>query len=709
MMDEVYSDKELIIKKEQVMKRLKEKQQIENQTYRKLVKLESEFYSIKTSRLLHAIKPQTIKSKIWIIGAYVLNRRNRKNLYSIKYKNKQAENDLKKYRQMIYTKGFTHVGLENLQALFIKTNNKYLKRAIAWELLLWYANKNTIYSAKMAIYHLADALKGTVSKDEIRHKTIVGAECFRKLGKHERAKQLIYHALEIKQHPDLLMALANLADSNEEKINLINKVYESYKLIPLKMPNKSKPLAYDDLQTIPQNLIKSKKHKVSIILPAYNSEVGIKIAIDSILQQTWNNIELIIVDDCSTDSTVDVIKEYMKNDDRIKLLSTELNSGPYVARNIGLKHASGEFVTINDADDWSHCQKIEIQVNHLIAHPHIIANTSEQARMTEDFYFHRRGTRGKYLFTNLSSLLFRRKEVMDKLGYWDSVRFAADGEFMRRLSLVFGKNTTIDLKTGPLSFPRQSDLSLTGNSAFGYNGFFMGARKFYFDSFKQYHHFTNDLYYGEIPQKRQFPVPYPMLPARKKTDRNFDIVMIADFYRIKDDAVKLLVEEIKKNQELGLKTGLAQMYKYEAGIERSFHKVLFELINEEDVQMIVYGEEINCKLVIIRNVSSLEQWQKYLPKVNTLYSIIIIDELLEKQYNKHSKINLRNCLMQNMTYFDNKGIWYPVNEEVKHQLKSVHETKYINLKNDTWVIDDVQNESTYEKRIKGWLVEKQWM
>src|SRR5699024_7475390 len=100
---------------------------------------------------------------------------------------------------------------------------------------------------------------------------------------------------------------------------------------------------------------------------------------------------------------------------------------------------------------------------------------------------YRRGTRGKYIFSNMSSLLFRRQAIQEKLGYWDSVRFAADGEFKRRMIRVFGKQAVIDLQTGPLSLPLQSEDSLTASSAFGYHGAFVGVRKEYVDSFELYH------------------------------------------------------------------------------------------------------------------------------------------------------------------------------------------------------------------------------
>src|SRR5699024_3345674 len=146
---------------------------------------------------------------------------------------------------------------------------------------------------------------------------------------------------------------------------------------------------------------------------------------------------------------------------------------PYIARNIALEKATGEFVTVNDADDWSHPYKICHQVTHLIEHADVIANTTEQVRMTEDLTFYRRGLAGMYIFSNMSSLMFRRVKVMKALCYLDADRFGSDGEFKRRLIRFFGKDAVVDLQTGPYSFTRQSSDSLTGKKAFGYYGFFV--------------------------------------------------------------------------------------------------------------------------------------------------------------------------------------------------------------------------------------------
>ncbi len=92
-----------------------------------------------------------------------------------------------------------------------------------------------------------------------------------------------------------------------------------------------------------------RNEKISIIMPAFNAENYVFCAVQSCLEQTYENWELIIVDDCSTDSTIKEIQKF--NDSRIRLYKLDQNSGPGMARNIGLEKCSGEWITVLDADD----------------------------------------------------------------------------------------------------------------------------------------------------------------------------------------------------------------------------------------------------------------------------------------------------------------------------------------------------------------------
>ena len=91
--------------------------------------------------------------------------------------------------------------------------------------------------------------------------------------------------------------------------------------------------------------------KVSVIIPAYNAENFIRKSLDSVVNQVYKNLEIIVVDDASTDSTKKIIKEYADKDDRIIPFYQASNKGVSSARNIGLKAVSGEYVVFVDSDD----------------------------------------------------------------------------------------------------------------------------------------------------------------------------------------------------------------------------------------------------------------------------------------------------------------------------------------------------------------------
>ena len=90
---------------------------------------------------------------------------------------------------------------------------------------------------------------------------------------------------------------------------------------------------------------------ISIITPNYNASKYIAATIESVQKQTYSNWELLIVDDCSSDNSVEIIKTFQKNDARIKLLELTQNAGPAIVRNEGIKQAQGNYLTFIDADD----------------------------------------------------------------------------------------------------------------------------------------------------------------------------------------------------------------------------------------------------------------------------------------------------------------------------------------------------------------------
>lgn len=101
---------------------------------------------------------------------------------------------------------------------------------------------------------------------------------------------------------------------------------------------------------------------VSIITPSYNCQNVISETIDSIINQTYTNWELLITDDCSTDSTRDVVEQYVEKDPRIKLFKLPVNGGAGMARNNSIKEAKGRYIAFCDSDDRWLPSKLEKQI-----------------------------------------------------------------------------------------------------------------------------------------------------------------------------------------------------------------------------------------------------------------------------------------------------------------------------------------------------------
>ena len=107
---------------------------------------------------------------------------------------------------------------------------------------------------------------------------------------------------------------------------------------------------------------------VSIIMPCHNGERFLSEAISSVINQTYKDWELLIIDDNSTDCSITVIKDFISKDNRIKLLHTVTTSGyPATPRNIGINEAHGRYIAFLDCDDVWMPSKLQNQLNQLIA------------------------------------------------------------------------------------------------------------------------------------------------------------------------------------------------------------------------------------------------------------------------------------------------------------------------------------------------------
>lgn len=178
--------------------------------------------------------------------------------------------------------------------------------------------------------------------------------------------------------------------------------------------------------------------KVSIIIPNFNNEKTIKKTIDSILNSTYKNIEVLIIDDCSTDKTLEIIKNNYK-DSRVKIFENKVNKGTYYCRNKGVLNAKGNYILFVDGDDFISREKIRLDVNFLDGNENYWGYGTGYIRF---FYRGRldniigkmKGAGANYMF---------RKKLFNYVGYYHYNRFSCDTEFLKRCG-IFGYKIFVD-------------------------------------------------------------------------------------------------------------------------------------------------------------------------------------------------------------------------------------------------------------------------
>jgi hypothetical protein len=250
------------------------------------------------------------------------------------------------------------------------------------------------------------------------------------------------------------------------------------------------------------SLIKPKKIPlVTIIVPMYNVELYIKDCIISLLNQSYGNIEIILVDDYSIDNTKKIADEFGKKYPlKIKVIPNQKNMGTYKSINNGIVNSSGDYITIIGSDDQFTINKVEEQANILTNHLKYVACFCEYKRV------HYKTKSVLVKDVGESTIMFRRT-IIEKIGYYDSVRFGADSEYRDRIKAVYGKKAMCIINAVLyLALFRPNSLISSGKSIKG-SVFRVQYRKNYLN----WHTSRKNLYMAYPLEKRPFKVANELL------------------------------------------------------------------------------------------------------------------------------------------------------------------------------------------------------
>lgn len=423
------------------------------------------------------------------------------------------------------------------------------------------------------------------------------------------------------------------AELDDLRLGCMNTVFRAQELSEIKLIEPGHGFHFGNLACVEpvvasDPLFNSKL--ISVLMPVYNAAEHIEGSLGSILCQTWSNIEIIVVDDCSIDDSLAIVRKIAESDPRIKVYSNECNRGAYETRNHALRESTGELITVHDSDDWSHAQMLELQALALLKHASAKATCSMMIRATSDMYYSLRPQRRnlEYIHRSYPSLLLRR-ETLNELGCWDGVCANADDEFFQRLNVLHGKDAIIDiLPSVPLSFFLKHSGSLTESPDHHLSSLTFGVR----------HEYSCQARYwrskrageslainGRTSMKSPFPIPHKLAPNDWKLNMHYDLVIISDLgllggtRRCNEGYIQAALED-------GLRVALFHWPRHDLRYTE-ISDAYRELSYNENVDIIVHEDRISADLVLIHHPPILNYTLDSLPVIDTKQVAILVNQL----------------------------------------------------------------------------------
>ncbi|WP_162181556.1 glycosyltransferase family 2 protein [Glycomyces tenuis] len=227
----------------------------------------------------------------------------------------------------------------------------------------------------------------------------------------------------------------------------------------LSTPEAGEPMSIDRLRTAAVRHV-AEGPLISVIMTCFEPDEALLTAVRSIAAQSWQNWELLLVDDGSGPRYDGVLREAASIDPRVKLLIQPENAGTYQARNRAMAAADGEFMTGLDSDDWAHPRRLERQARRLIENRRLVMVESLSIAVHEDLALVI-DPQVAVVAARSTPIMIRSGAVMERVGFYDEVRKTADSEYRCRVKAVFGRGAVARMSTAPATLVRHSGQTLS--------------------------------------------------------------------------------------------------------------------------------------------------------------------------------------------------------------------------------------------------------
>lgn len=560
------------------------------------------------------------------------------------------------------------------------------REGAAWSLVRWYFVEGDYERVLENV-----ALTKTMTSKPQRRVAIAEAQSLWFLKRHEEAQACLERAIKANPNHEMDFRLfgstvaRDLAlsrgvpplEADQIQLNALNFLNLRAGIAPLAKRDPSLPLTLSNLVADAKPKLLDQSRMVSIVIPAYNAAESIGWVLDSLLRQTWRNLEIIVVDDLSTDDTCERVEAIAAKDARVHLIRKQVNEGAYATRNRGASAATGHFITIHDSDDWSHPQKIEMLIEILDTTPGKTASISHWTRVDEGLEVVGPWiTRGSLIDLNFSSLLFERS-VFLRMGAWDAVKVSGDAEYYYRLRALYGEECVVKLAPRyllSLSLARED--SLTRSKATHLRSLFYGLRWNYRDAYLYWAtHLTPDDPDPKVLDsktgRRKFPMPLGLKPGKSAGPLQVGLVVIADFAESGEPAAAAL-RYMAAARKAGMRVAAFHWRKYERPARVSLQPGFYRTLMECDGELLSPGDQIEADGVAIFDVSILNHRIDPVPSIATQKVYAIVDELTLYHGTPSGDANLepKAANASVLSVFGVEPSWVPMSETLRRDMRS---------------------------------------
>jgi len=479
---------------------------------------------------------------------------------------------------------------------------------------------------------------------EIRHlagwhtdlQAYLEVESLTRLNLFEQARAVLEDASRFRERDvnwHLMMANTfSAATESQERLARLNQVYLGHGMTPIQLIDAGHPLILENVEGnyLPSDEV-SDGESVSILIPCFNAAKTVSTAIKSALRQSWRPLEIIAVNDASSDDTLKTLRKLSELDDRIRVIDMPKNLGTYAARNIALANSKSRFVLALDADDWLHPEAVARLMRVLESNPSAALARGKRMRVKENLQ----------TVPPLSPLLDPRRRLTSLVNpslidlskirnqrWLSKSRVGGDVEFLSRLQALIGVDCVVDdLDAVPLELTRSSEGTLTTHPSTGMLSIthIGGARGQFKKSYLNVHsRIDPEMHNDEVATLvSEIYVPPVIRSERCAISKIADCTYLTPM-ALQGGTTSAVLEELRALT--GVTRCLASNSVPTWSSSESINPKYWELI-KSGVELLSLGESVSSELVVVRSPLAVEILPDSFIEFNARKVICVINQL----------------------------------------------------------------------------------